>query len=65
MTPTDRISRQEKTHLRRSATQTPGDELDRKDAEGDRLNEGDLLTDRFGEDLDLPESEEVDEEDSE
>lgn len=62
----------ERTLLRKSATQTLNDEeendvkgmaLDSKDNEGAVLNEGNLKTDRFGEDLDLPESEEVDEED--
>jgi hypothetical protein len=71
---TSNVSRSERELLSRSARQTPGDEsemdvrsasLDRKDNDGEPLNEGDLLTDRFGEDLDLPESEEVDEEDSE
>jgi hypothetical protein len=33
--------------------------LDQTDQEGDPLNEGNLATDHFGEDLDLPESEEI------
>jgi hypothetical protein len=65
------VSPQEKSDLRKSAGETPGDEseidaeeasLDDSDEDGDPLNEGNLKTDRFGEDLDLPESEEVDEE---
>jgi hypothetical protein len=65
------VSTTEKALLQKSASQTPGDEseidvqestLDRFDEEGEPLNEGDLADDRFGEDLDLPESEEVDEE---
>ncbi len=36
--------------------------LDQTDVDGDPVNEGNLLTDRFGEDLDLPESEETTEE---
>lgn len=63
----------EKRLLRNSARRTPGDEeetdtrrasLDRSDEDGDPLNESSLDDDRFGEDLDLPESEEVDQEDS-
>jgi hypothetical protein len=66
------VTDEERELLRKSATQTLNDEeesdvnamaLDRKDNEGAVLNEGNLKTDRFGEDLDLPESEEVDEED--
>jgi hypothetical protein len=65
------VSETERLLLQKSATQTPGDEeekdaalisLDKTDNEGAPLNEGNLLTDRFGEDLDLPEAEEVDEE---
>jgi len=65
------VTAAERVLLSRSANQTPGEEsemdargasLDRKDNEGEILNEGDLATDRFGEDLDLPSSEEVDEE---
>ena len=65
------VSESERLLLQKSATQTPGDEeekdvtiisLDKTDNEGAPLNEGNLLTDRFGEDLDLPEAEEVDEE---
>jgi len=61
----------EKADLRKSASQTPGDEsewdvrhsaLDETDEDDEPLNEGNLSTDRFGEDMDLPESEEVDEE---
>lgn len=64
------VSEAERLLLQKSATQTPGDEeekevtlisLDKTDNEGAPLNEGDLLTDRFGEDLDLPEAEQVDE----
>ncbi len=67
------ITATERKLLRNSARQTSGDEsesdvrrasLDRTDGDGDPLNEADLTTDRFGEDLDIPESEEVDEEDS-
>jgi len=66
------VSESERSLLQKSATQTPGDEeekdvtiisLDKTDNDGAPLNEGNLLTDRFGEDLDLPEAEEVDEED--
>ncbi len=66
------VTAEERTLLRKSATQTLNDEeesdiqamaLDSKDNEGVALNEGNLKSDRFGEDLDLPESEEVDEED--
>jgi hypothetical protein len=65
------VSQTERMLLQKSAAQTPGDEeekdinlisLDKNDNEGVPLNEGNLLTDRFGEDLDLPEAEEVDEE---
>lgn len=65
------VSQTERLLLQKSAAQTPGDEeekdinlisLDKNDNEGIPLNEGNLLTDRFGEDLDLPEAEEVDEE---
>lgn len=65
------VSETERSLLQKSATQIPGDEqekdvtiisLDKTDNEGAPLNEGNLLTDRFGEDLDLPEAEEVDEE---
>ena len=65
------VSESERILLQESASQSPGDEeeedvkiisLDRTDNEGAILNEGNLMTDRFGEDLDLPESEEVDEE---
>jgi hypothetical protein len=65
------ISENERSLLQACATQTPGDvdekdvniiSLDTNDDEGVPLNEGNLLTDRFGEDLDLPEAEEVDEE---
>jgi hypothetical protein len=65
------VTPSEKALLKKSASQNPDDEseldvkessLDRTDEDGAPLNEGDLLTDRFGEDLDLPESEEVDEE---
>jgi len=65
------VTASERALLKKSAGQTAGDEsemdvkeasLDRTDEDGARLNEGNLLTDRFGEDLDLPESEEVDEE---
>jgi hypothetical protein len=68
------VSREEKILLRQSANETPGDEeeadvreaaLDSTDEDGTPLNEGNLRTDRFGEDLDLPEEEEVDEEDQE
>jgi hypothetical protein len=41
-----------------------GATLDSTDGDGDPINEGGLATDRFGEDLDLPEAEGVDEEDS-
>ena len=66
------VTSEERTLLRKSATQSLNDEeendinqmaLDAKDNEGVVLNEGNLKTDRFGEDLDLPEAEEVDEED--
>lgn len=69
--PGSNVSFTERNLLRKSARQTPGDEseedvresaLDRTDEDGDPLNEGNLLIDRFGEDLDLPEEEEVDEE---
>ena len=62
------VSENERSVLQACATQTPGDEdekdvniisLDTNDNEGEPLNEGNLLTDRFGEDLDLPEAEEV------
>ncbi len=65
------VSGLERKLLQKSATQTPGDEeekdarmicLDKNDNEGAPLNEGNLLTDRFGEDLDLPAAEEVDQE---
>ena len=65
------VSEAERSFLQTSATHTSGDEeeedarnisLDKNDNEGTPLNEGNLLTDRFGEDLDLPEAEEVDEE---
>jgi hypothetical protein len=65
------VSRTERILLQKSASQTPGDEseedargasLDGTDEDGTPLNEGSLATDRYGEDLDLPESEEVDEE---
>jgi hypothetical protein len=68
---TSDVSASERELLRKSATQMPNDEseedvrasaLDSEDNEGAPLNEGNLETDRFGEDLDLPESEEVDEE---
>src|ERR1700710_1654200 len=61
----------ERAMLSAGANRTPGDEdeadvramaLDQTDEDGTPLNEGNLRTDRFGEDLDLPESEEVDEE---
>jgi hypothetical protein len=64
------VSETECSLLQVSATQTPGDEaerdisiisLDKNDEEGAPLNEGNLLTDRFGEDLDLPEAEETNE----
>ncbi|HXB42663.1 MAG TPA: hypothetical protein VNV85_01330 [Puia sp.] len=63
------LSENERSLLHACASQTPGDvdekdiniiSLDKNDNEGDPLNEGNLLTDRFGEDLDLPEAEEVD-----
>jgi hypothetical protein len=63
----------EKSLLRQSASQSPGDEeaaslkamaLDETDEEGAPLNEGNLKTDLFGEDLDLPEGEETDEEET-
>ena len=66
------VTEEERTLLRKSATQTLNDEeemdademsLESKDNEGAPLNEGNLKTDRFGEDLDMPESEEVEEED--
>ena len=65
------VSPLERTLLHKSSVQSPDPEeldveamsLDNTDNEGAPLNEGNLLTDRFGEDLDLPESEEVDEED--
>jgi hypothetical protein len=65
------VSEMERSLLQKSASQSPGNEdekdiriisLDRADNEGSPLNEGNLITDRFGEDLDLPEAEEVDEE---
>jgi hypothetical protein len=65
------VSEMERSMLQTSATQSPGNEdeedvkamsLDRTDNEGAPLNEGNLKTDRFGEDMDIPESEEVDEE---
>jgi hypothetical protein len=65
------VSASERKLLQKSADQMPDDEseedvreaaLDSTDEEGAPLNEGNLETDRFGEDLDLPESEEVDEE---
>jgi hypothetical protein len=65
------VTASERALLEKSAGQTAGDEsemdvqeasLDRTDEDGAPLNEGNLSTDRFGEDLDLPESEEVDEE---
>ena len=65
------VSESERNLLQESATHSPGDEeeedvriisLDKTDNEGALLNEGNLITDRFGEDMDLPESEEVDEE---
>jgi hypothetical protein len=66
------VTDMERSLLQRSAIQSPGNEdeknikaiaLDRKDNDGAVLNEGNVLTDRFGEDLDLPEAEETDEED--
>ncbi|MHA4807284.1 hypothetical protein ACX0G9_04235 [Flavitalea flava] len=66
-----KVTSPEKALLRRAANQTPDDEsetdvknsaLDSRDNEGDLLNEGNLETDRFGEDLDLPESESTDDE---
>jgi hypothetical protein len=65
------VSNIERSLLQKSASQSPGNEddkdvkiisLDRTDNEGAPLNEGNLITDRFGEDMDLPEGEEVDEE---
>lgn len=66
------VTAEERILLQKSATQTLNDEeemdademsLDSKDNEGAPLNEGNLKTDRFGEDLDMPEAEEVEEED--
>jgi len=65
------VSDTERAMLQQSATQSLGNEddknikiiaLDKFDEEGAPLNEGNLSTDHFGEDLDLPEGEEVDEE---
>ena len=62
------VSKTERMLLQKSASETPGEEsekdisiisLDRNDQEGAPLNEGNLLTDRFGKDLDLPEAEET------
>lgn len=67
------VSKLEKSLLQKSAVQTPDDEdekavraaaLDRTDDEGEPLNESNLIKDRFGEDLDLPESEEVTDEEN-
>jgi len=66
------VSDAERAMLQQSASQSLGNEddknikiiaLDKFDEEGALLNEGNLSTDHFGEDLDLPEGEEVDEED--
>jgi len=61
------VSRLERSLLEKSASGASYEELetmkaislDRTDSEGDPLNEGNLATDHFGEDLDLPESEEI------
>ncbi|MDI3320436.1 hypothetical protein [Pinibacter soli] len=66
------VSKTERKLLQKAAVQTPGDEdeaavraaaLDRTDEEGIPLEESNLVKDRFGEDLDLPEAEEVTDED--
>jgi len=66
------VSKTERKLLQKAAVQTPGDEdeaavraaaLDRTDEDGTPLEESNLLKDRFGEDLDLPEAEEVTDED--
>lgn len=65
------VSNLERSLLRKSATESSGDideenveamALDNTDEDGTPLNEGNLATDRFGEDLDMPEAEETDEE---
>jgi hypothetical protein len=62
------VSRLERSMLEKSASGASFDQaekdiraisLDRTDKEGDPLNEGNLATDHFGEDMDLPESEEI------
>ncbi len=65
------VSETEKDLLRTSARNPPDEDeqnigvlsLDGSDKDGDPVNEGNLQTDRFGEDLDLPESEETTDED--
>ena len=61
----------ERSLLHKSAVQSPNDEdeldveemsLDSADDDGEPLNESNLAEDRFGEDLDMPESEEMDDE---
>ena len=63
------VTEAERTLLQKCASHSPGDEdeedvkiiaLDQTDNEGAFLNEGNMITDRFGEDMDLPEAEEVD-----
>jgi hypothetical protein len=60
----DNVTSQERLDLLRSAEETPGDEeamdkraaaLDSTDEEGDKLNEENLETDQWGEDMDIPE----------
>ena len=69
----ENVSAIEKDLLQKSADETPGDEenedvrmmsLDSVDEDNESLNEESLLSDREGEDLDLPEEEETTEEET-
>jgi hypothetical protein len=70
----DNVTPIEKELLRKSADENPDDEdridtrkmaLDDMDEDGDLLNEKNLLNDREGKDLDMPEAEETTEEETE